>query len=198
MTDWETNLSPIARERLARIGELTGEERARIADSEKAESLLSEFYQDRIDSDGLWRRLKEEARPSLLREAQSRLIDSLSSETTPAELQKRREVILGIETLKDDQNTPALEANLDLMDDLQRRRKSEVEQAYSAIRVEVERNPQLRAKQVQQGQRTALVQLTVDEAIRQLPQWQDFLAQHEAKYSSQFFEARERLKRELR
>ncbi len=198
MTDWESELSPIARERLARIGELTGDERERIADSQRAEILLSEFYQDRIDSDELWRRLKEERRPSLLREVQARLVGSLSSETTPAELQRRRQAILGIETLKDEQNIPALEANFDLMDGLQRRYRSEIEQVYSALKVEVERNPQLRVKQVQQGQRTALAQLTVDEAIRQLPQWQDFIARHEAKFSNEFGGVRERLQRELR
>lgn len=198
MTDWEANLSPIAKERLARIAELTGEEKEQMADSEKVENLLSEFYQDRIDQDGLWRRLKEEGKPSLLKEAQTRLIDSTSFGTTPAELQNRRKVILGIETLKDEQSIPALEANLDLMDGLQRKYKSEIEQAYNTIRVEVERNPQLRVKQVQQGQRTVLVQLTLDEAIRQLPQWQDFLAQHERKYGNEFASTVDRLKRELK
>ncbi|MFU8796814.1 MAG: hypothetical protein ACNA7X_05955 [Dehalococcoidia bacterium] len=198
MTDWEANLSPIARERLARIGELTGQEKEQMVDSRKIEDLLSEFYQDRIDPDGLWRRLKVEGKPSLLREAQTRLIDSLSFGTTPAELQKRRDGILGIETLKDEPDIRALEEGLDLVDGLQRKYKSEIEQIYNSIKVEVERNPQLRVKQVQQGQRMVLVQMTVDEAIRQLPQWQDFLEQHERKYGNEFARVMERLKRELR
>jgi len=198
MTDWEKNLSPIARERLARIGELTREEIMKMGDSEVVESLLSEFYQGQIGPDSLWSRLKGEGKPSLLKEAQTRLVDSLGFGISPEEMQRRRDGILGIETLKDEQNTPVIEAHLRLMDDLQAKYKSEIEQAYNTIMVEVERNPQLRVKQAQQGQRTVLVQMTVDEAIRQLPQWQDFLVQHESRYGNEYAGVVERLRRELR
>lgn len=198
MTDWEKKLSPIARERLARVGELTREEITKMADSEMVESLLSEFYQGHIDPDSLWSRLKKEGKPSLLKEAQTRLVDSLSFGISPEEVQRRREGILGIETLKDDQNTPGIEAHLKLMDDLQREYKSEIEQAYNTIRGDVERNPQLRVRQVEQGQRTVLVQMTVDEAIRQLPQWKDFLVQHEGRYGNEHARVVERLKRDLK
>ena len=198
MTNWQKDLPPIARERLARIGGLTQEEKERMTDSEKVNSLLSEFYQGQIDPESLWKRLKEEGKPSLLREAQVRLIDSLSSGDAPAELQRRRDGILAIETLKEEQNTPVVELSLDLMEDLRKRYRAEIEQAYSRIRAEVERDPQLRVKQVQQGERTMLVQLTVDEAIKQLPQWQDFLSEHEGTYSQEFAEVTEKLKRELK
>ncbi len=196
MTNWQKDLPPIARERLARVGELTQEEKERMMDSEKVNSLLSEFYQGQIDPESLWNRLKEEGKPSLLREAQARLIDSLSFGDTPAELQRRRDGILAIETLKEEQNTPVVKLSLNLMEDLRKRYRAEIEQAYSHIRAEVERNPQLRVKQVQQGERTTLVQLTVDEAIKQLPQWQDFLSKHEGRYNQEFAEVVEKLKRE--
>ncbi|TET55469.1 MAG: hypothetical protein E3J50_04745 [Dehalococcoidia bacterium] len=198
MTNWQKDLPPIARERLARIGGLTQEEKERMRDSEKVNSLLSEFHQNRIDPESLWKRLKKEGKPSLLREAQARLIDSLSFGDTPAELQRRRDGILAIETLKEEQNTPAVELSLNLMEDLRKRYRAEMEQAYNRIRAEVERNPQLMVKQVQQEQRTMLVQLTVDEAIKQLPEWQDFLSQHEGTYSQEFAKVIEKLKRELK
>ena len=198
MTDWEKELPPIARERLARIGELSQEEKEKMVDSERVNSLLSEFYQGQIDPESLWKRLKEEGRPSLLREAQIRLIDSLSFGSTPAELQRKREGILAIETLKEEQNTSIVELNLNLMEDLQKKHRAEVEQAYNSIRAEVERNPQLRGKQVQQGQSTMIVQLTVDEAIKQLPQWRDFLSNQEERYSQEFAKVTEKLKRELK
>ena len=78
MRNWDKDLPPLARERLAKIGELTPEEKEKMVDSEKVDSLLSEFYLGQIDSDSLWKKLKEEGKPSLLREAQMRLIDSLS------------------------------------------------------------------------------------------------------------------------
>jgi len=198
MRNWEKDLPPLARERLAKIGELTPEEKGKMVDSEKVDSLLSEFYQGQIDSESLWKRLNKEGKPPLMREAQMRLIDSLSFGSTPIELQRKREGILAIETLKEEQNTSIVELNLNLMEDLPKRHKTEIEQAYSSIKAEVERNPQLRAKRVQQGQNTMMVQLSVDEAIKQLPQWIDFLSDHEKRYSQEFAKVMEELKRELR
>jgi hypothetical protein len=198
MGNWEQDLSPIAKERLAKIGESSQEEKEKMLDSEKVNSLLSEFYQSQINPESLWKRLKEEGKPSLLREAQVRLVDSLSFGSTPAELQRKRDGILAIETLKKEQNTSIIELNLNLIKDLQKKYRAEIEQAHNSIRAEVERNPQLRVKQVQQGQNTMVIQLTVDEAIKQLPQWRDFLSNQEKRYSQEFARVREKLKRELK
>jgi len=198
MRNWEKDLPPIARERLAKIGELAPEEKERMIDSEKVNSLLSEFYQGQIDLESLWKKLKEEGKPSFLREAQMRLIDSLSFGSTTAELQKRRDGILAIETLKEEQNTSIVELNLNLIEDLHKRYRAEIEQAYNSIRVEVERTPQLRVKQVQQGQNTMIMQLSIDEAIKQLPQWRDFLSEQEKRYSQEFAKVVEKIKRALR
>lgn len=198
MGNWEKDLPPIARERLARISELTPEEKQKMLDSEKVNSLLSEFYQGQIDPESLWKRLKEEGKPSLLREAQVRLVDSLGFGSTPAELQRKREGILAIETLKKEQNTSVIELNLKRIEELQKKYRTEVEQAYEGIRAEVERNPRLRVKQVQQGQNTVVIQLTVDEAIKQLPQWRDFLSNQEKRYNQEFAKVIERSKRDLK
>jgi hypothetical protein len=198
MRNWEEDLPPIAKERLAKIGELTGEEKEKLVDSVKVDSILSEFYQGQIDSESLWKRLKEEAKPSLLKEAQMKLIDSLSFESTPVELQRKRDAILAIETLKGEQNTAIVEQNLNLVGDLQSRYRAEIDQAYKGIRTEVEGNPRLRVKQVQQGESTMLVQLSVDEAIKQLPQWKDFLSDHEKRYRQEFTRIVEKLKIELK
>jgi hypothetical protein len=198
MKNWDEDLPPLARERLAKIGELTAEEREKMADAEKVNSLLSEFYLGQIDSNNLWKKLKEESKPYLLRETQVRLIDSLSFGSSPVELQRKREVVLAIETLKEQQNTSIVELNLNLMEDLQKRHKAEIEQAYNSVKAEVERNPQLRVKQVQQGQNAMMVQLSVDEAIKQLPQWRDFVSEQEKRYSQEFAKLIEKLKGELR
>ena len=197
MTNWEQDLSPIARERLAKIGELTQEEKERMGDSENVTSLLSEFYQSQIDPESLWKRLKEEGKPSLLKQAQVRLVDSLSFGAPTDELRRKREGILAIETLKEQQNTSAIELNLNGLEGLQKRYRAEIDQAYNGIRAEVEKDPRLRMKQVQQGQNTMVVQLTVDEAIKQLPQWQDFLSSQGKRYSQEFASTKEKLQREL-
>ena len=198
MKNWEEDLPPIVKARLAKIGELTQEEKQKLADSERADSLLSEFYRGQIDSDGLWKKLKEEGKPSLLREVQIRLLDSLSFGSTPAELEKKRKGILAVEALKKQPNTSVIELNLSFLENLQKRYKAEIEQAYNSVRAEVERNPRLRLKQVQQGQNTMVVQLTVDEAIKQFPQWQDFLSNQEKRYRQEFAKITEKLRRELK
>jgi len=198
MKNWEKELPPIARERLAKVGELTQEEKEKMLDAEKVNSLLSEFYQGQIDPESLWKRLKEEGKPSLLREAQIKLVDSLSFGSTPAELQRKRDGILAIETLKEEQNTSIVELNLNLVEDLQKNYRAEIEQAYNGIKAQVEGNPQLRVKQVQQGQNTMIVQLSVDEAIKQLPQWREFLSSQEKRYNQEFAKVIDKLKRELK
>ncbi len=198
MRNWEQDLSPIARQRLARLGELTQKERERMVDSEKVTSLLSEFYQGQIDPESLWKKLKEEGKPSLLKEAQVKLVDSLSFGVPAAELQRKREGILAIETLKEEQNTSVIEFNLSRLEELQKTYRAEIDRAYNGIRAEVEKDPRLRMKQVQQGQNTMVVQLTVDEAIKQLPQWQDFLSEQGKRYSQDFAATKENLQRELR
>ena len=198
MRNWEQDLSPIARERLAKLGQLTQEEKERMVDSEKVTSLLSEFYQGQINPESLWKRLKEEGKPSLLNEAQVRLVDSLSFGVPPAELQRKREGILAIETLKEEQNTSVIEFNLNRLEELQKTYRAEIDRAYDGIRAEVEKDPRLGMKQVKRGQNTMVVQLTVDEAIKQLPQWQDFLSSQGKRYSQEFASTKEKLEKELK
>jgi len=200
MTDWEERLPPIVRERLARMGDMSSEERERMKDSEVIDSLLSRFYRDELDSEGLWNRLKElheVGKGHLLRGVQLRLIESLNLNSGSADVQKRKEGILALEGLKDEQHTSALEGGLNSMVDLQRRYADEMKRVYEELRSQVERDPRLRVEQVRQGQNTALVQLSVEEAVKRNPQWRDFLAQHESRYSEEFARMLQRLKDEV-
>ena len=52
-------LSPLAREKLARIGELTDEEKARLKHSEQVTSLLAEYFTNEMSPDDLWKELKK-------------------------------------------------------------------------------------------------------------------------------------------
>ncbi len=189
MADWEERLPPIVRERLARMGDMTSEEKERMKDSEVVDSLLSRFYRDELNAEGLWKRLKglqEGGKGRLLREVQLRLIESLSLNSVSADVQRRKEGILAVEGLKDDQHTSALEGGLNSIAELQRRYADEMQRVYEELRSQVERDPRLRVEQVRQGQNTALVQLSVEEAVKRNPQWREFLAQHESRYSEEF------------
>ena len=198
MSEWEEKLPPIMREKLARIGEITPEEKARMKDLDQLTSLLSGFYKGETTSEALWKGLKDykdKGKSYLLKEAQVKLIDSLSMASDEIERQKRGRGILAIETLKDDQNTATIEQGLDMIEGLLIRQKEEMEQAYNSLKAQVESNPQLRLQQVKQGQ---VMQLTVDEAIKTSPEWNNFVANHEKRYSQEFGEVIQKLKSEVR
>lgn len=201
MSDWEANLPPRARERLAQIGEATPAEKAYLRETEKLDQILGQFFKGKIDAEELWITLKkftDQSKELLLPEAQRKLISSVNMAISTEELQKRREGILAIETLKEYQNTPSLEMLLSSIETLQQQYRSEKQIAYDTLRSQVETNPQLRTAQVKQGQSNVQVQLGVEEAIKHHPQWQQFAAQHETRYAQEFSEILERLKAEIR
>ena len=99
MAEWQEKLPPITRERLARVGETTPEEKQRMKDYEWLDSLISEFYKGQLDPEGLWKRLKEYGhvgKGHLLKEAQTKLMDSLSLGSAAAEFQQRRDGLLAM------------------------------------------------------------------------------------------------------
>ena len=201
MSEWEANLPPIMREKLARIGEVTPGEKERMKDLDEMTSLLSRFYKGELSAEGLWRELKDykdKGKGYLLKEAQVKLIDSLSLGSAEAEFQKRRDGVLATESLKEHRNTATLEQNLNSIKGLQTKYRDEMEKAYSNLKAQVERNPQLRMHQVKQGQATVVAQLTVDEAVKISPEWKRFVASHEKRYGQEFARAMERLRQEAK
>lgn len=201
MADWEDRLPPRARERLARVGDMSGEERQRMKDSQKLDSLLADFYRGEMDAEALWARFKEyseQGKGELLREVQLKLIDSLGLGSSTVDIQKRKEAILAVESLKQEPNVAALEGGLNSVVDLQRNYGEQLQQAYDELKAQVERDPRQRMEQVRQGQDVGLVQLTVEEAVRRNPRWKDFVAEHERRYNDEFARLIERLKREAR
>ena len=75
-------LSPLAKERLARIGNLSPEESKLLELNRKLESLLSQYFTDIITSEDLWKKVKElkEQRGSTVpAQAQVKLLNSLRS-----------------------------------------------------------------------------------------------------------------------
>ena len=201
MSEWGENLPPIMREKLARIGEITPGEKERMKDLNEMTSLLSRFYKGELSAEGLWKELKDykdKGKGYLLKEAQVKLIDSLSLGSAEAEFQKRRDGVLAIESLKEHRDTATLEQSLNSIKVLQTKYRDETEKAYNNLKSQVERNPQLRMHQVKQGQATVVVQLTVDEAAKISPEWKRFVAGHEKRYGQEFARAMERLRQEAK
>lgn len=185
-----------AMEKAAQIGELTPEEKERIKDQEKIKSILTEFYKGQIDRDVLWQKLKG-SNPSLLKEAQQYLIDSLGLGSTPEEFQQRKEGILAIETLKAKQNVPTIEHTMNSIKVLQEEYQDGKDKAEEELREAIEQNPQLRLRPVRTPDgRTALqAAYSVDEAVQ--ARLSEFMSQHEEKYSLKFVRLIEKLKMEV-
>ncbi len=183
----------IAMEKASMVGELTPEEKEKIENAKKLKPLMAKFYKGKISADGLWKSLKG-SNLSLLKEAQLNLIESIRLENSHAEFEKRKKGILAIEALKENQNMPIVEQNLNFIVDLQKRAKEEKEQAYSSFKTSIERNPQARIRTVNQGQGKAVVKLSVENAIKQSPQWKQFLAEYEKRCSQELAKIIEKLK----
>ncbi len=185
-----------AMEKAAAIGELTPEEKERIRNQEKIKSILTEFYKGQIDRDGLWQKLKG-SKPSLLKEAQQYLVDSLGLGSTPEEFQQRKEGILAIETLKVKQNVPAIEQTLNSVKVLQKEYQDGKDKAEEELREAIEQNPQLRLRPVRtpDGRTVLQAAYSVDEAVQ--ARLSEFMSQHEEKYNQKFIRLLEKLNKEV-
>lgn len=76
MAEWQDDLPPLVREKLARIGDASPEEKARMKELRDLDSLFADFFGAAVDAEGLYERLKQyenEGKQFLLQEAQARL-----------------------------------------------------------------------------------------------------------------------------
>jgi hypothetical protein len=186
-----------AMEKAAEIGKLTPEEKERIKDQERLKSLLAKFYKGQLDRDGLWQRLKGSS-TSFLKEAQQNLIDSMRLGSTPEEFQQRKDGVLAIETLKEMQNTSAIENILNVIEMLQKQYQQGKKEAITELTAEMERNPQLRIHPIKtpDGRTVFQAALSVDEAVQ--AKLADFLSGYEKKYNLEFNRIIEKLKKEVK
>ena len=109
----------IALEKAGKVGELSREERERMEDEERMEFVLKEFYRGKLDSNGLWQRLKG-SKPSLLKMAQLNLLATLALGNLEEEFISTKQAIVAIETLKERPNTAVIEASLNAVAALQK------------------------------------------------------------------------------
>jgi hypothetical protein len=184
----------IAMEKAAEIGGLTAEEKEKMKHQEKLTSVLAKFNKGEIDATELWKVLKEEGQPYLLGEAQLKLIDPLKLKDSQSEFQRKREGILAVETLKDEQNTAEVELSLNLLQSIQKKYEEEMKRAYNNFKLRVEKDPELRTQKIRRKDTMVVVQLPPEEAVEQLPEWKGFLLEHNRKYEQEFEKAIKKLR----
>ena len=197
MEKWEEKLPPRVRERLTSI-KITPEDRARIKAQEKVKSILSAFYQDKLTPEQLgeeFKKLEVGSKEFLIKEAQTRIVDSIGLQILPEDFKKRGKALLVLERLKKEAKPSLIKAEINLLGELIKRCKEEKERVYSQLKQQVEENPELRMRKAKtEGGEEILVQLSVDEAVLTLPEWREFVSQHEEVCSSQFAQLIDRIK----
>ena len=182
-------LSPLARERLARIGALSEEERARLKQSNDLDSLLSEYFSGGLDTDGLWKRLKglkQQHGESIPREVQARLVDTLRLRMGQEDFEQRRDAILAIETMKAEGKYGTLEVALDSIETVRQKYLQVKQQAYEQLKAGLQSQLQAAAQQAKaQGMKIDMGG-SLDANARNSPQWKDFISQHEESSEEMF------------
>jgi len=185
-----------AMEKIKEIDTLSPEEREYLKDREHMRTLLSAFYRGELARDEIWAKFRQLKAP-LLKEAQQLIADSLRLGGTSAEFIQRKDGILAIEALKEEQNTAAIETSLNAIANLQREYRDLKERAVKELRAAIQENPHLRARPVRtpDGKTVLQASLSVEEAVQL--RVAEFLAEHEKKYDIMFGKAFDRLKKEL-
>jgi len=186
-------LSPRARERLARIGEFSREEKDRLRDSEELIHLLSDYFTGKLTPEDLWMTLKgykDQGKEFMLKEAQLSLINALGLESSDLDFERHRSGILAVETLKGEGQYLDLERNLDSIQSLRQQYRQEKQRAFNAMKADIERQVEMAARQIaQQTGNKGLsidVQASAEASVRNSPQWKDLVSRHEREYSLEF------------
>jgi len=175
-------LSPLAKERLAKIGALSPEEMARARRSNELDSKLSQYFQGELSSEDLWKELKslkDKSDESIVKEAQGKLADTLRLQMSQEDFEQRRSAILALETMKGDGKYSSMELIFNSIESLRQKYTQAKEQAYQQLKAGIE--PQLKAiteQAIKQGLKID-IESSLDANIKNSPQWKEFISEHE-------------------
>jgi len=197
-------LSPLAREKLAKIGEPTEEEKARLKYNAQLNTLLADYFTAKMTPDELWKELKkhrEEGRSSILQDTQLRLLDTITLSMNEIDFDRRCKGILAAETLKDGGDYVRLEQELKSVESLRRRYREELDRTYETLRERVEEQVRAASRQLATqvaAQGAAIdVEGSVEASVKSSAEWKEFISRHEGTYRQKLKEALSRIREKL-
>jgi len=197
-------LSPLAREKLAKIGELTEEEKAKLKYAGQLNALLADYFTHKLSTDDLWKELKkhkEEGQAGILKEAQLKLLDTLNLTVSDADFDNRRKAMLAVETLKDGNDYLRLEQDLKSLENLRRQYREEIEKTYKILKSRVEQQVKQATQQLSRqaaAQGAAIdIEGSVEASTKATPEWKSFMAKHESTYNQKFKDYLDKLLKKL-
>jgi hypothetical protein len=183
----------IALDRAEKYGRLSTEEKEKLKEEDAVKAMLGEFFQGKIDPNGLWKKLKDVKGP-LLRTAQLQLIESLGLGNAQIELQRKKGGILAIEALKEKPNTALIESGLNSIENLVKDYDRMKRNLLDDLKKQIEANPQWRMQPVKAKDGKTVMQVTasVDEAAQ--ARFAEVLSEHDEQFRNEFFSLIEALK----
>ena len=190
-------LSPLAKERLARIGSLSPEESKQLEGNRELESLLSQYFTDTITSEDLWKKikeLKEQGDSTIPAQAQVKLLNSLRLQMSNDDLKQRRIAILALETIKNEQKYTEVERYFNSIESIRKKYTQSKEQGYEQLKSGME--AQLRAAVQQAGRQGVSVDIdrSLEANVKNSQQWKAFISELENNAETMFNEIIDKLK----
>jgi len=182
----------IAMEKSKKIEKLSSQEMNEIRQQEKIDRILAKYYKDEIEADDLWRHLKDISNKMLIN-AQNNFLQSLTFQSNEFEIEKRKNGILAIENLKNDNLTSDIEFSFEQLSKIRTEFKKNKEQLMQILREELERDPQRRFQTFQQDGQIVVKQLSMEEAMEQDEQLKKNLKQLEIQFSKKYNTVKEKI-----
>ncbi|MFW6056439.1 MAG: hypothetical protein ACOC9B_03945 [Chloroflexota bacterium] len=179
-------LSPLARQRLEKIGKLSPEEQQKLTDEREVEDLLAPFFAGTSSADDLWQQVKdrtEKKDPDFLRRTQNKLLDSIRLNTSDIDFKRYSDALLGLETLKDSSSYSTIEMLLGTIASLRQRHADVRQQAYEQLRRQVDQQVRAQSEQARQQGLLMDTEASVEASIKAMPEWRDFMSKQEANAS---------------
>ncbi len=182
----------IALEKSKNINKLNPQELSEIKQEKKIDSILAKYYKDQIESDELWKVLKGFSNKLLIK-AQNNFIQSLTFQNNDYEVEKRKNGILAIENLKEDNQSSDIEIYLEQLKNIRNEFQKNKEKIIENLKEELERDPQKRLQTLQQGNQIVVKQLSLEEALERNTQLKQNLNQLEKQLKEKFNLVKEKL-----
>lgn len=186
-------LSPLAKEKLAKAGELSKEEKENLKLSGELTAILTDFFTQKLETETLWARLKEyrdSGRESIVRELQLRLLHTLSLGGSDLDFDRNRAAILSAETLKAPGRYPELENGLKAVQELRIKYLKEKTDTFNAMKGkigdQVRKAAQQMSRQSKNPNMTVDIEGSIEASVRSSAQWRDFSIKYENSYGRQF------------
>jgi hypothetical protein len=185
-------LSPLARERLEKAGDLSPREKENLRLEEDLTSILSDFFTEKLDNDELWMKMKEykeNGREYLIKETQLRLMHTLSIGGSDADFKRYSGGALNLENLKSPNCYPELEALIKDIEKLRIEYEDAKTGAFNAMKSNISEQVRAAAEQVERknpGKGAVDLESSIEASVRNSQQWRQFIVGHENQYGKRF------------